>query len=57
MFSIVSGACLVGLGIAFFTLAPHISNWEREMIQHYPRTKVTGWSGTRKGTLARRVWA
>jgi hypothetical protein len=52
MFSMVGGACLLGLGIAFFALAPQVSDWEKEMTQRYPQTRVTGWSGTPKGVLA-----
>jgi hypothetical protein len=32
----ISGACLVGPGIAFFALAPYISMWEREIMDRFP---------------------
>jgi len=39
-------------GIAVFVRAKHFSDFEKRLKDAYPKTKVTGWSGTQKGVVA-----
>jgi len=55
MIEVFESAALIAIGISAFGLAPHISNWEKQLSDSCPWTRVTGWSGTQKGILAWRV--
>jgi len=51
----ISAIAAICVGIALVLLAPRISLFERRLLDKHPSTKVTGWSGTRKGVYAWRV--
>jgi hypothetical protein len=53
MIEIFISAAFVAVGILICIFARQISNWEKRLAEAYSWTKVTGWSGTRKGIL---VW-
>ncbi len=42
-------------GIVVIVFAERLSMFERRMAEKHPSTRVTGWSGTRKGTMSWRV--
>jgi len=50
---LMEGVLFSAAGIAVFALAPRLSQWEREITQVLPWTKLTGWSGTPRGIF---VW-
>lgn len=49
------GVVFVVAGIFFAGFAERISSFERRLAEKYPITRVTGWSGTRKGIMYWRV--
>jgi len=53
-FSIV-GILTVIAGIIVVAFAERLSLLERRIVDKHPNTRVTGWSGTKKGTRAWRL--
>lgn len=51
----VVGAILIPIGILVSRFAREISDWEKRMARAHTWTRVTGWSGTRRGILIWRV--
>lgn len=49
------GLAQVVLGVISIAFAERISMFERRLMDRFPWTRVTGWSGTRKGTMSWRV--
>ena len=52
---IVLGTVLIVVGCGVMACAAQISAFERRLLERHPWTKVTGWSGTRKGVLVWRI--
>jgi hypothetical protein len=48
----VIGALLVAAGTVVVVLSEKLSAWEKRLKEAQPWTRVTGWSGTRKGVIA-----
>jgi hypothetical protein len=48
----IASVGLATAGIAVFVCAERFSDFENRLKIAYPSTKVTGWSGTKKGVLA-----
>jgi hypothetical protein len=51
----IAGILGVVAGVIVLVFAKRLSMFERRMVEKHPGTRVTGWSGTRKGTLAWRA--
>jgi uncharacterized membrane protein len=49
------GVLLILTGVVVVAAAEQLSMFERRMVEKHPKTRVTGWSGTRKGTLSWRI--
>jgi hypothetical protein len=55
LLTLEAGMVLIGIGILVARFAREISAWEKRMAQEHAWTRVTGWSGTRRGILIWRV--
>lgn len=55
MLQLIVGTMLVIGGVVVFTAADKLSAFEKRLVDTRPWTRVTGWSGTRRGVLAWRV--
>jgi hypothetical protein len=42
-------------GAIIFVFAEELSKFERRLVEKFPATRITGWSGTRKGTNSWRL--
>jgi len=51
----VLGLIFTLVGLVVIGFAEELSLFERRMVEKYPATRVTGWSGTRKGTISWQV--
>jgi len=52
---ILVGTVLILAGCGVIACAVQLSAFERRLLERRPWTKVTGWSGTRKGVVIWRV--
>ena len=48
-------AAVAGIGLWIIVYAARISYWERRLLDRHPWTRVTGWSGMRKGIFTWRL--
>jgi uncharacterized membrane protein YdcZ (DUF606 family) len=51
----IIGLIFVLAGVVVIRFAEKLSLFERRMVEKHPATRVTGWSGTRKGTISWRI--
>jgi hypothetical protein len=49
---LTTGIAFFLFGVVIIGFAERLSRLERRMVQRFPGTRVTGWSGTRKGTIS-----
>ena len=51
----IIGLIFVLAGVVVIHFAEKLSLFERRMVEKHPATQVTGWSGTRNGTISWRI--
>lgn len=47
----VEGTLFLIFGVCCVAFAQQLSDSERKLVEKFPRMRVTGWAGTRKGVL------